>query len=324
MIEEPKVDRSFVYLDRDFHFAVPVLDVVEVMVVDDVRPGHVKLDAYLGNVRHRGRLLPLLDSVALTRGPGSTGSAEKPKAAVVMVKGGIQFALTLERFLTVILLDSLPPRKRVEGHAAPVATFEGCIESVRAHGNNALIQFSADALARGVSDCFGDQRILGGEETEAREIQAEQDFERFLCATLEKLMFAIPVDQVIEVIEDYEVTPFFCVDPILRGLINLRGEVVACVDISVSMGFRPRALLEKDQYVVLEGEAGKLAVCVDQVHQVRLLPRGRRQEPAGILAAELTHFLSSVIEYDGESIFVLEVRRIFDSPLLAPYRKTEK
>jgi purine-binding chemotaxis protein CheW len=323
--EEARVDRAFVFLDRHFHFAVPVLDVVEVIVVEDLRPGHVQLAAYLGNVRHRGRLLPLLDSVALTRGPQpSSADTPKPESAVVILNGDVRYALSLERFLTVIALEALPEQAQGPTIAAPIPAFAGCIAAVRAHRNNVLIQLATDALARGVGWCFGDQRILEATQVETHAAVVEQDLERFLCATLENLVFAIPIDQVIEVIEDYEVTPFFGVDPILRGLINLRGEVVSCVDISVSMGFRPRALLERDQYIVLEGAAGKLALCVDHIEKFRELPRGLKQEPAGILASNLTHFLSSVVEHDGKSIFILDVTRIFDSPLLAPYRRSEE
>ena len=52
----------------------------------------------------------------------------------------------------------------------------------------------------------------------------------------------IKLDQILEVIEGYKITPFFAVPKILRGLINLRGTVIACLDISEKLGFDLRIL----------------------------------------------------------------------------------
>ncbi len=70
---------------------------------------------------------------------------------------------------------------------------------------------------------------------------------------IERVLFGIPVEHVIEIIEGYDVTPLFKVPPIVRGLLNLRGQVLACLDISVELGLPPRRLEERNQFVVLKG-----------------------------------------------------------------------
>src|SRR5262249_60634275 len=126
-----------------------------------------------------------------------------------------------------------------------------------------LISLSAAALARLVQRQFDCQQMMTDEEWARvvnREARVERERRIFLCARVERVLFGIPVEHVIEVIEGYDVTPLFKVPPLVRGLINLRGQVLACLDISGELGLPPRPLDERNQFVVLTHEPPAFAL----------------------------------------------------------------
>jgi purine-binding chemotaxis protein CheW len=309
--------RHFVYLHRGLQFAVPVAEVLEVVETTELRPTHISLPACIGNITHRKRLIPVLESAGLVRGP-EPRPAGGPLMVVILRRDERFLGLTLERFVTVAGLDP-PPGGGAAG--------DGFIAFVQGFRDNALMVLSTDRLAGALATWVGDQRVVRSDDDETpdaeRQIQTEEVRRDFLCASLEGLVLGVPVEDVIEVIEDYDVTRLFEVTPMLRGLINLRGEVLACVDISEPLGFLPRTLQERSQFVVLRGDGGEVALCVDRVHRIRPLPIARMQEASAVLGEPTARFVSSVLETGEDTVFVLSVGHIFQAPELQPYMRGE-
>lgn len=306
--------RHFVYLDRGLQCAVPVADVLEVVEPPGLRPTHLGLPACLGDFIHGDRVVPVLESAALVRevGPRAPG----PLVVLVLRRDERFVGLTLERFVAVATLA--PPPATAGG--------EGFVAFVQGFRDSALVVLSTDRLVRAIAG-VGDQRVVRGDEDERRDaegsVPAEEVRRDVLCASLEGLVLGLPVEDVLEVIEDCAVTPLFAVGPMLRGLINRRGEVLACLDISEPLGFGPRAFHERSQFVVVRGDRGEAALCVDRVHRIRSLPVAGMQEASAVLGEPMARFTSSVAETGADTVFVLSVRRILEAPELQPHRSGE-
>jgi purine-binding chemotaxis protein CheW len=313
-------EKHFVFAHGGLQYALPVMQVLEIVEMPALLPAHGALPGCLGNVSHREYLLPVLDPTALGSG---RDTAAPSKTFVVVRDEGTVFGLAMDRFVAVVPLDALTPRPEEAGLAGGDNPF---VETVRAFRGNALISLSAAAIAGLVKRSFGSQRLMtDGEEARSTRRQTVVESERriFLCARVERVLFGIPVEHVIEVIESYDVTPLFKVPPIIRGLINLRGQVLACLDISDDLGFAPRPLEERNQFVVLKDNGAELALCVDRVTGIRRLPPEQIQKADMVLSGEMTRYAAGVLEGEDGALFVLSVAAVFEAPQLQPYRRSE-
>jgi purine-binding chemotaxis protein CheW len=313
-------EKHFVFAHGGLQYALPVMQVLEIVEMPALLPSHVALPGGLGNVSHREYLLPVLDPTAL--GSGRPAAAPS-KTFVVVRQDDTVFGLAMDRFVAVVALDALSASPQQAGPSIGDNPF---VQTVRAYRGNALISLSAAAVAALVKRSFGSQRLMTdceGPRVTRRQAQAESERRIFLCARVDRALFGIPVEHVIEVIEGYDVTPLFRVPPIVRGLINLRGQVLACLDISDDLGFPPRALEERNQFVVLKDNGAELALCVDKVTGIRRLPPEAIQKADLVLSGEMTRYAAGVLEGEDGALFLLSVAAVFEAPQLQPYRRAE-
>ncbi len=313
-------EKHFVFAHGGLQYALPVMEVLEIVETPALLPSHGALPGCLGNVSHREYLLPVLDPTALGSG---RPTAAPSKTFVVVQRDDAVFGLAMDRFVAVVALEALAPRTEENGRLPADDPF---VETVRAYRGNALVSLSAAAIAALVKRSFGSQRLMTDDEgprSARRQAATESERRIFLCARVERALFGIPVEHVIEVIEGYDVTPLFRIPPIVRGLINLRGQVLACLDISGDLGFSPRPLEERNQFVVLKDDGSELALCVDKVTGIRRLPLERIQKADLALSGEMTRYAAGVIEGDDGALFVLAVGAVFEAPQLQPYRRSE-
>lgn len=315
-----ETEKHFVFAHGGLQYALPVMQVLEIVETPTLLPAHGAMPACLGNVSHRQYLLPVLDPTAAGSGRGI--SAPSKNVVVVRFEGTV-FGLAMDRFVAVVALDVLAPRESAA--SGPVAADNPLVEAVRAFRGNALVSLSTTAIVALVRRSFGSQHLMGdGEKVGQRGLDAvESEGRIFLCARIERALFGIPVEHVIEVIEGYDVTPLFRVPPIVRGLINLRGQVLACLDISDDLGFPLRQLEEHNQFVVLKHEDAELALCVDKVIGIRRLHGERIQKSDLVLSGEMNRYAAGVFEGQDGSLFVLAVNAVFEAPQLEPHRRSE-
>jgi purine-binding chemotaxis protein CheW len=312
-------EKRFVFLHRELQYALPVSNVLEIVETPALLPSHASIPSCLGNVSHRGQLMPILDPTALGTGRGSASSVSN--TFIVVADSGVHFGLAMDRFVAVVPLDGVGPDDAHRGHDNPH------VLSVRAFRKNALILLSPSSVAALMRRDFGNQfeisehdRDLGPRRATSR---GEMPQRVYLCARIEHVRFGIPIDQIIEVIEGYDVTSLYKMPPILRGLLNLRGQVLACVDISTELGFPPRTLEERNQFVVLQGDGAVLALCIDRVNGIRRVNPEAVQNADTVLTGGMTRYAEGVVEQEDGTLFLLSVPAVFDSPQLQRCRRQE-
>jgi purine-binding chemotaxis protein CheW len=316
-----ETDKHFVFLHRDLQYALPVRHVVEIVETPALLPFHGLLRGCLGNVAHRDDLMPLLDPTVL----GTRRGIEPvpSKTSIIVRHEEAVFGLSMDRVVAVASLDE---HSASTGKGELSAEHNPFAESVGAFRDNTLIRLSCSAIARLVRAHFTSQKLVAdGKERPAHAAPRGAESEQcvLLCARIEQTLLGMPIELVREVIEGYDVTPLFKVPRLIRGLINLRGQVLACVDISSDLGLSPRILEEHNQFVILQSEAEELALCVDSILGIRRLPQTRIQEVETALSGDWTRYVAGVVEEEDATLFVLSVPGMLDTPQLQPYRSHE-
>lgn len=126
---------------------------------------------------------------------------------------------------------------------------------------------------------------------------------------LEGLFLGVPVQEVQEIIRYQQMTPAPLAAAVVRGLINLRGQIVTAVDLRRRFGMPERDDGRLPTNVVVRTEDGPVSLLVDEIGDV-LEANGANFEPLpSTLPAELHELLRGVYKLDGALLLVLDTAR---------------
>lgn len=141
-----------------------------------------------------------------------------------------------------------------------------------------------------------------------------------LGVSLGSEFFCLPVLQVRE-IQNYErSTPIPGSPSWLKGVLNLRGDILSVVDISSFLGLPAVRVDRKTKMVVVEGERYSTAILVDAVLDVlAILPREIRPMEEITGAIDRTYVRGAYLS--KESIYaILNVHRLLDSEQMLQFQ----
>lgn len=101
-------------------------------------------------------------------------------------------------------------------------------------------------------------------------IEVEVEKERFLTFRSADLTFAVNTKYVIEIITNHAITTLPMVPEYIKGIINLRGQIIPIVDIRLRLG-KPSIDMENNDttcIIVLDIDSISVGIIVDSVSQV--------------------------------------------------------
>ena len=94
------------------------------------------------------------------------------------------------------------------------------------------------------------------------------EMQQFCTFFLKDQLLGIPVQQVQEVIRYQEMTRVPLAPPVIRGLINLRGQIVMAVDLRLRFGMDERPESQLPVNVVIRTDEGAVSFLVDEIGDV--------------------------------------------------------
>src|SRR5438552_5689230 len=126
--------------------------------------------------------------------------------------------------------------------------------------------------------------------------QAARDTEivEVVCFVLANERYAVETRYVREVKELTDFTPIPGAPPFLLGVINLRGEILAVIDLRKFFGVAERGVTDLSRVVVLGGERAEFGVLADAAHEVVTLRTEELLEPPGSVAGIGREYLRGV------------------------------
>ncbi len=99
--------------------------------------------------------------------------------------------------------------------------------------------------------------------------QGEDHRSELLAFRLADESYAIPVEQVREIVRMRPLTPVPRVPKEVIGVVSLRGEIVEVVDLRIRLGLASHRPVRRTRIIVLHGDAGKVTgLLVDEVTKV--------------------------------------------------------
>jgi len=123
--------------------------------------------------------------------------------------------------------------------------------------------------------------------------------------------FALPIDDIAEILQMVLVTPVPEVPPWVAGVVNLRGRVIPVVDLRTRLGIEPRAPQLNTPLLIAEHGTRKLGLIADEVRDVISFDPGSLEHPAEDEAgAGHADAMSGIAQVGERLIVVLDLARV--------------
>ena len=119
-------------------------------------------------------------------------------------------------------------------------------------------------------------------------------------------LFGVPVETVQEVLRQQELTKVPLSSPEVRGLINLRGQIVVTVDLRCRIGLPERAGDTPVTNVVVRTSEGATSLLVDEIGDVLEPDLDRFEAPPETVPARVRDLVVRVCKLDHDLMLVLD------------------
>ncbi|MCX8156380.1 MAG: chemotaxis protein CheW [Verrucomicrobiae bacterium] len=130
--------------------------------------------------------------------------------------------------------------------------------------------------------------------------------ELFCTFTVDRYLFGAPVTRVQEVVRNQAMTPVPLAAPEIRGLLNLRGQIVTAIDLRRRLGLPERQADAAPVHVLLSDGDGAVSLMVDQVEDVQEVSPDILEEPPETVDAAIRALLRGVARRDDRLLLLLD------------------
>jgi purine-binding chemotaxis protein CheW len=131
---------------------------------------------------------------------------------------------------------------------------------------------------------------------------------------LDREEFGIPIQQVREVIRVSEITRVPQARPHVRGVTNLRGRILAVVEIRTRMGLPPAEITARSRIMVVGVHDRTLGILVDGVSQVVKIPTTTVTPPPEEVLTPGGDYITGVARWSSRLIILLDLEKVLLLP----------
>ena len=131
-----------------------------------------------------------------------------------------------------------------------------------------------------------------------------------LCTfLLDGYLFGVPVPQVQEVIRFQPMTSVPLAPPEVKGMINLRGQIVLAIDLRRRLSLADRSDGELPMNVVVRTPDGAVSLLVDDIGEVIEVEHSTFEAPPETLRGALRSMILGVHKLEGKLLHLLDIGR---------------
>ncbi|HUA01427.1 MAG TPA: chemotaxis protein CheW [Candidatus Aquilonibacter sp.] len=126
---------------------------------------------------------------------------------------------------------------------------------------------------------------------------------------LDRLLFGVELKGVQEVIRSLEMTKVPLAPSVVRGLINLRGQIVTAVDLRLRLELQPPPTGQASVNVVVRSEDGAVSLLVDEIGDVVEVEEATFEPPPETLRGPIRATILGVHKLKDRLMHVLDTER---------------
>ena len=129
------------------------------------------------------------------------------------------------------------------------------------------------------------------------------------------LYLGTDVHKVQEVMRTLEMTPVPLAPHAVRGLINLRGQIVTAIDLRRRLGLPERGADQEPMNVVMRTDDGAVSLLVDEIGDVIEVNEDAFEPPPDTLQGDARALIKGVYKHNGQLLLILDSVKTASSEL---------
>lgn len=129
--------------------------------------------------------------------------------------------------------------------------------------------------------------------------------------------FGADIAQVREIIRTGPITPIPDSPDFIKGVINVRGEIVVTIDLKARFFLPANKEVECKHIVIAEQEKNLFGLMVDEVAEVLRIPETDIKEPPELVTKIHKEYVSGVITLENRLIILLDLTKVLSEEELA-------
>lgn len=136
--------------------------------------------------------------------------------------------------------------------------------------------------------------------------------------------FGVPISKVKEIVRVPEITPVPDMPEFLKGVINLRGRIIAVVDMSKRLGTAGAGAGKANRVLVLEIGGSLTGLMVDSVSEIIKLEEGAIEPPPEMISSIGAEYVSGVGRLRDRLFVLLDIEKLLRPDELRKVRAAGK
>jgi purine-binding chemotaxis protein CheW len=153
--------------------------------------------------------------------------------------------------------------------------------------------------------------------------QVEKEEFKMLTFSLDNVFYGVNVNQVREVKNFEGATPVPCAPPYVKGVTNLRGEVVPVIDLRKRIGLSDRKENEPSIMVVVQ-DKHPIGVIVDSVTEVLTLQKKDIETGPERLITGSLEGVVGIAKHDKDLIVLLDIVKVLSNDNMSSMKESIK
>jgi purine-binding chemotaxis protein CheW len=145
-----------------------------------------------------------------------------------------------------------------------------------------------------------------------------EDDRQYCTFVLDGHTFGIDVLRVQEVIRRQKMTRVPLAPAVVRGLINLRGQIVTAIDLRRRLGLPDRPAGEAPVNVVVRTDDGAVSLLADEIGDVLQAPGAAFERPPETLRGPARDLIRGAYKLDGRLLLILDLDRLLAAGAFDP------
>lgn len=143
-----------------------------------------------------------------------------------------------------------------------------------------------------------------------RNLQEEEKLEQLIVFRLGEDEFGVRIDEVREIIRAGTITPIPDSPRFIRGIINVRGEVIITIDLRSRFFIQTGKETENLHIVVTREDRNPFGLLVDEVTEVMRLPESDIRDTPGLVTKIHEEYVVGVVTLENRLIILLDLKKV--------------
>jgi purine-binding chemotaxis protein CheW len=157
------------------------------------------------------------------------------------------------------------------------------------------------------------QKIMEGDYLESNAIMDEDtQHGRYLSFALGDESYGLEISHVIEIVGIQPITPIPEAPDYVRGIINLRGQIVPVIDVHLKFGSESKAYDDRTCIIIIDIEGLSAGLIVDRVSEVLTIGDGDIVPPPDYRTGAQNHYIKAIGKVGNEIKLLLDCNKLFD------------